>query len=498
MNKSDIKKSGDGVPMENFVSTSWQIKNADPKRSLSQYRDMLNDLTRLISDWVWEIDQDLRLSYVSTKIFDSLGVASETVIGKKITQLGIFRSTDGAPVSPDFSRPFRDLVFEAENRNGQMRHFLISGLPVYNPDTGAFEGVRGISRDVTVEKNNKETLEMLGFAMENFPGLFFLTDKDDRLVFVNQMFREFNQITDDSPVIGMAFDDFLRSLVDKGLIPNAIGKEEEWVSYRMYLHRNPHGTFEVNRHDNVVMQVTECKLDDQSTASFSNDISELKRVEQALRQSAQRNRIFTMNVGHDLRTPLAVLSANIDNIEDKALAASLRQDVNAMARSVEQLLDATKWEKPEVGNNDRVDLLKVAQDVVSGLALSAIRAERNLELSGADHAVWVSGLAEPIEIAIRNLVENAIKYVPKNTLVVVRVDDDGSVQVSDSGPGISQTVRDNLTNPQVRFDRRGGNSGLGLSIVQRIAEAHGTSLYITDKKGGGTVCKLQFSCIQNI
>lgn len=202
-----------------------------------------------------------------------------------------------------------------------------------------------------------------------------------------------------------------------------------------------------------------------------------------------------MNVGHDLRMPLAVLSANIDNMDDKETAASLRQDLDAMSRSVEQLLDATRWEKPEIAHDDQVDLSKVAHDVVASLAVNAIRSGRHLELKGADKPVWVSGLEEPMAIAFRNLVENAIQYVPKDTDVVVEVDKSGAVLVIDMGPGIPDNVKEGLVNPQIRFDRRGANSGLGLSIVQRIAEAHGTRLNIEDKEGGGTVCRLEFALV---
>ena len=482
--------------MDNTSIPGWRIKSKDPLIALSEYRGMLDDLTRLISDWVWETDPEFRLTYVSEKIFQSLGITVDEALGKKITQFGVFRSSVGETINPDFTRPFRSLSFEGENRDGAVRHILISGVPVYDSLTGDFSGIRGISRDVTSDKAHREASEKLGYAMENYPGFFFLTDSNERFVAVNRTFRDLNHISMSDAVIGSTFEEHVRRIVNLGLVPDAEGKEEEWITYRLYLHRNPHGTFEIRRQDGQILQITEMRLDDGSTATFSTDITELKHVEDALRQSAERNRIFAMNVGHDLRMPLAVLSANIDNLEDKKTAASLRCDLDAMARSVEQLLDATKWEKPEIRHSDRVDLSKVAHDVVSELALNAIRSGRHLELRGADKPVWVSGLEEPMAIAFRNLVENAIEYVPRDTDVIVEVDKSGAVLVADMGPGIPENVREGLLNPQIRFDRRGPNSGLGLSIVQRIAEAHGTHLSIEDKEGGGTICRLEFALLK--
>jgi len=306
--------------MDKGSKSIWQIKNKDPKLALAEYRGMLSDLTRLISDWVWETDSEFRLTYVSEKILQSLGIPVVEALGKKITQFGIFRSASGEPIQPDLTRPFRNLAFEGENRAGQVRSILMSGVPVYDSRTGDFSGVRGISRDITQDKANKETSEKLGYSVENYPGYFILSDPNDCIVAVNQHFRTFNRIEPGSPLIGLSFESHLRTAVGKGLVPDAVGKEEEWITYRMYLHRNPHGPFEIRRHDNTTLQITEIRLDDGSTATFSTDISELKRVEAELRQSAERNRIFAMNIGHDLRTPLAVLSANIDNMEDRKTA----------------------------------------------------------------------------------------------------------------------------------------------------------------------------------
>ncbi len=482
--------------MDNSSNSGWRIKSKDPHLALIEYRAMLNDLTRLISDWVWETDTDFRLTYVSEKIFHSLGITVAEALGKKITQFGVFRSAFGETIQPEFSKPFRDLAFEGEDREGAVRHILISGVPVYDSVTGEFSGIRGISRDVTADKANQEASTKLGYAMENYPGFFFLTDANERFVAVNRTFRDLNHIAMSDAVIGSTFEEHLRRVVRLGLVPDASGKEEEWITYRLYLHRNPHGTFEIRRQDGLVLQITEMKLDDGSTATFSTNITELKCVEDALRQSAERNRIFAMNVGHDLRTPLAVLSANIDNLDDKETAKSLRRDLDAMSRSVEQLLDATRWENHEINQWDRVDLSKVARDVVSGLAMRAIRSGCHLELKGAEAPVWVSGLEEPMSIAFRNLVENAIAHVPNGSDVVVEIDRAGAILVVDAGPGIPETIREGLENPEIRFDRRGPNSGLGLSIVQRIAEAHGTRLVIEDNQGGGTVCRLEFELIK--
>jgi len=114
-------------------------------------------------------------------------------------------------------------------------------------------------------------------------------------------------------------------------------------------------------------------------------------------------------------------------------------------------------------------------------------------LLGAAAPVWVKGNAEMIKRAIRNLAENAIRHAPKATLVEFVVEENGTVRVQDRGPGISNEERELIFQ---RFWRRNrnqqGSSGLGLSIVQRIAELHGATIDVQNRTAGGAQFSLAF------
>jgi signal transduction histidine kinase len=95
--------------------------------------------------------------------------------------------------------------------------------------------------------------------------------------------------------------------------------------------------------------------------------------------------------------------------------------------------------------------------------------------------------------AIRNLAENAIRHTPRETVVEFVVEESGTVTVQDCGPGISDGERKLIFQRFWRRDRnQQGSTGLGLSIVQRIAELHGATIDVQNRVMGGAQFSLHF------
>ena len=222
------------------------------------------------------------------------------------------------------------------------------------------------------------------------------------------------------------------------------------------------------------------------------DITERKRAEEALRESEDRHRRFAADAAHELRTPLAVLHSNLDSLEDATVVRSLRKDVDAMTRLVEQLLASARLDFLEIGSSDQVDLREVCTNVASLLAPFAIKSKRSIEVSGCKGPVIIRGNSGYLEQAVRNLVENAIRYSPGGSMVTVKVGEDASISIIDKGPGIPHDRRDEIFQRFVRLDHSSGGAGLGLSIVQRTVQAHKGSVEIGDAPGGGAIFTLRF------
>jgi signal transduction histidine kinase len=215
----------------------------------------------------------------------------------------------------------------------------------------------------------------------------------------------------------------------------------------------------------------------------------LDRLEQGFR--AQRE--FTADAAHELRTPLAVLRTRLDTLADQKTTEALRQDVEGMCRIVGQLLDVAESDTFVVAPSERADLHAVCAEVVESVAPLAIAQGKEISLDAADEPVWVNGNADMLYRAVRNLVENALRHTREGTAVELAVTVDGTVTVLDQGPGIHDDDREFLFRRFWRRDRRhAGSTGLGLSIVRRIAEAHMASITVENRKTGGASFSLRF------
>lgn len=215
----------------------------------------------------------------------------------------------------------------------------------------------------------------------------------------------------------------------------------------------------------------------------------LERLEEGFR--VQRE--FTADAAHELRTPLAVLTAHIDTLKDPEIAKPLRRDLEGMTHLVEQLLRVARVEALAVAPNDHADLAQIARDVAAYLAPMAIRAGRTIEVEAPETAVTVRGQSDALFHAVRNLVDNALRHTPAGTAVLLTVADTPPVlAVSDHGPGIPLERRADIFKRFWRSDRRTAGAGLGLAIVQRTMQAHGGAVLVEDAPGGGAQFRLVF------
>ena len=214
----------------------------------------------------------------------------------------------------------------------------------------------------------------------------------------------------------------------------------------------------------------------------------LDRLEAGFR--AQRE--FTADMAHELRTPLAIMRARVDTMEDLPLRRSLEADIVNMTRTVNQVLDIAELEAFVVDGDSKADLQAVCADAVAFMAPLAVDSDKTIALTGVEAPVWVRGHAEALFRAVRNLVENAIRHTPAGGTIEVDVAADGTVRVLDEGPGVPLDERETIFKRFWRRDRaRPESRGLGLAIVTRVAAAHGGTISVDDRPGGGAVFTLR-------
>ncbi|WP_162827296.1 two-component system sensor histidine kinase PmrB [Escherichia coli] len=225
-----------------------------------------------------------------------------------------------------------------------------------------------------------------------------------------------------------------------------------------------------------------------TTLEIEAVVSALNDLVSRLTSTLDNERLFTADVAHELRTPLAgvrlhlELLAKTHHIDVAPLVARLDQ----MMESVSQLLQlARAGQSFSSGNYQHVKLL---EDVIlpSYDELSTMLDQRQQTLllpeSAAD--ITVQGDATLLRMLLRNLVENAHRYSPQGSNIMIKLqEDDGAVMaVEDEGPGIDESKCGELSKAFVRMDSRYGGIGLGLSIVSRITQLHHGQFFLQNRQ----------------
>ncbi len=129
------------------------------KAKLAAAVERLEDVTRLVSDWVWETDRDLVLTYLSPRVHEVLGYHQLQLAGRPLASLLAEPSAAiEALHAKTERRPFRDQAVKIADSGGEIHHVLLSGLPIYCPTSGDFLGFRGTAQDISELQRREQAL----------------------------------------------------------------------------------------------------------------------------------------------------------------------------------------------------------------------------------------------------------------------------------------------------------------------------------------------------
>lgn len=227
-----------------------------------------------------------------------------------------------------------------------------------------------------------------------------------------------------------------------------------------------------------------------------------------LREAIEREREFADNAAHELRTPLAALKTRAQ-IAARDLAGDpdrqhvIRQLVDATDRAtgvINQLLLINRMHDG-TRNSPQVDLSNVTEEVARELTPAALEKDQRVA-ARIEAGISVPGHTDALAMAIRNGLDNAIRYTPRGGRITVLLSREGEdtavLRVVDNGPGIPAADIDRAMQRFVRLAHDQTGSGLGLSIIRQIVEQHGGTFSIRSRKRHGLVLVMRLPASRRI
>ena len=255
---------------------------------------------------------------------------------------------------------------------------------------------------------------------------------------------------------------------------------------------------EAQNMSNFRLEENEVKELNQLSTSYNKMLDRLSSAFEVQRQ-------FTANAAHELRTPLAVMQAELDlynSIDHPTNDESAKETIKMVTEQNERLSKMVKTlldmsELQTVSRDDKILLAALVEEVLADL--EPLAKEKNIKLIDESKEVTMQGSDILIYRLVYNLVENAIKYNKQNGTVTVKVSELNKhiyLSVTDTGNGIPQELRERVFEPFFRLDksrsRALGGVGLGLALVHEIVKVHDGSITIKDNPEGGTIFEIIF------
>jgi two-component system sensor histidine kinase QseC len=224
-------------------------------------------------------------------------------------------------------------------------------------------------------------------------------------------------------------------------------------------------------------------------------VETLNGLLKSLSEAFERERRFTADAAHEIRTPLAGIKTHAqvalrqgNEGQRRQAMEEVIQGVDRTTRLVDQLLTLARLDHQALEKDfHEVDLGSLAADVIAALDPEAASKRISVSLVNTVHA-GLKGSSVALSMMIRNLVDNAIRYTPEGGAVQVETStEDGHAQVSvtDNGPGVPEEERARVFDRFYRGNRVAPyGCGLGLSIVRRVADLHGASISLGASPAG--------------
>ena len=248
--------------------------------------------------------------------------------------------------------------------------------------------------------------------------------------------------------------------------------------------------------------LADMKIDEDVLPEFKQLSHSFNQMLERLNTAFAAQRQFTGNAAHELRTPLALMQAQLElfSAEHPAVLPETAEFLTLLREQTERLTQMTRTllemsNLQQVARNERIQLAPMIEEIFTDLA--PLSDKRGVTLTAEGDGI-ITGSDALIYRLIFNLTENAVKYNRQGGSVRVSVTQEPEkllLRVSDTGCGIPEEYQRSIFQPFFRVDksrsREYGGAGLGLSLVWEIADLHGGSVWVEESSDRGTTIAVE-------
>ena len=232
-------------------------------------------------------------------------------------------------------------------------------------------------------------------------------------------------------------------------------------------------------------------------------VAELQKAYEELKETERYRSEFFSNITHDLKTPITAIKGATELIlrkdEKNPYANIIRKNVEKLSRMIDDILDCTKLEIGQLELKlEKTDVSELIEDII--FALEPLAQEKKIKLKVINSAQNTIVMADKNRLfrAIANLVNNSIKFSPKESEILITLkNEEGNliISIEDFGPGIPEEEREKVFNKFYRGRNNKQGMGLGLSIAKGIVEAHGGEIWIDSPNHPGVTFHIKLPVV---
>ncbi len=489
------------------------------EQALQSERNLLRTLIDHLPDYVYVKDLRSRFVLANWAVASKMGARSpEAMIGR--TDFDFYPPEAAAQFYGDERQvilsgkslmDIEELSLDFQTNRAQW--VLTSKIPLHDAD-GNVTGLVGIGRDITnrkaSEQQQREHQEFLRQLIDNNPSLIFVKDWDGRFHLVNKSLADLYGTTVEA-IIGKTDADFN---MDSESIAHFMEDDRDVISTLTPKFIPEEKVYNVATGEWRWVQTSKLPFQ-QADGSYhvlgiATDITERRNAEkQTLDLAVERERVrllanFIRDASHDFRTPLStintslyLLSRSTDAEKQRHHVDVIQQQTAHLGKLLEGMLKMTRLDSEHLFRYSAVDVNALLATIHYRDSAAAARKSLDFRLALDERRFVVKADMSELERALTELIKNAIHYTPegKTIRLSTTVDgDEGVVTVEDTGIGIDPEDQARVFERFYRADKARstdtGGVGLGLSIAQKIIEAHGGRITLESVPGDGSVFRV--------